>query len=57
MLAELERVGDVADELWVVDEEVHRVLHALDADGQRDVVVAAQEGQPQLPAKLHRGHN
>ena len=50
VLTELERVGDVADELGVVEEEVHGVLHALDPDGQRDVVVPAQERQPQLPA-------
>ena len=50
MLAELEGVGDVADELGVVEQEVHRVLHALDPDRQRDVVVPAQERQPQLPA-------
>ena len=50
MLAELEGVGDVADELGVVEEEVHGVLHALDPDRQRDVVVTAQERQPQLPA-------
>ena len=54
VLAELERVGDVVDELGVVDEEVHGVLHALDADGQRDVVVAAEERQPQLPATIHQ---
>ena len=48
MLPEFEGVHDVVDQLGVIEEEMHRVLDALDADGQADVVVASQEGQPQV---------
>ena len=49
MLAQLERLRDIVQQLRVVGEEVHGVLDTLGADGHADVVEAAEEGLPQLP--------
>ena len=49
VLSLLQRVADVLLQLRMVQEEVHCVLDALGPDGDRDVVVSAEEGQPELP--------
>jgi hypothetical protein len=49
VLAQLQRLRDIVDELRMVGEEMHGVLHAFGAYGDADVVEAAEEGLPQLP--------
>ena len=42
MLPHLESVGDVFTKQWVVDQEVHRVLHALGADLGANIIEPKQ---------------